>query len=114
MKVAIVGSRDYNDYQDFSAIISDFRKDNQVDMIISGGAKGADTMAYQYAVEHGITFVCHPPKAEDGSQKFLRRNLRIVAQCEFLLAFPKGKSAGTRHSIGLAKKLKIHGKVFEK
>lgn len=115
MKVAIVGSRDYNDYQDFSATVNDFRKTNQIDMIISGGAKGTDTMAYQYAVEHGITFVCHPPKPEDGyPKKFFRRNLRIVSQCEFLLAFPKGKSTGTRHSIGLAKKLKIHGKVFEK
>ena len=115
MKLAIVGSREYTDYKEFKKTIDAFRRENQVDMIISGGAEGADEMAYRYAVQHGITFVCHPPKPEDGyPAKFFRRNLRIISQCEFVLAFPKGKSSGTRHSIRLAKKLGIHGMVYEK
>lgn len=114
MKVAIVGSRNYTDYQMFKMYVKGFRKVHSIDMIISGGANGIDTLAYQYAVEHGITFVCHPPKPEDGyPAKFFRRNLRIVEQSEIVLAFPMGKSTGTRHSIGLAKKLNKECIVIE-
>jgi hypothetical protein len=114
MKLAIVGSRDFNNYDVVKAIINSFRKKNQVDMIVSGGALGVDTLAYRYAVEYGITFVCHPPKPEDGyPAKFFRRNLRIVEQSEYVIAFPKGKSTGTRHSISLAKRLKKGLKIVE-
>lgn len=106
MKVAIVGSRDYDNYYEFKSYINQFRKHIDIDMIISGGAKGVDSMAYRYAVEYGITFVCHPPIPEEGFPRaYFRRNLRIVEQAECVIAFPKGKSSGTRHSISLAKKL---------
>jgi hypothetical protein len=106
MKVAIVGSRQYQDYKSFKSYVKTFSSLFSIDMIISGGAIGADTMAYRYAVEHGITFVCHPPIPEDGFPRaFFRRNLRIVMQSEVVIAFPKGRSPGTRHSISLAKRL---------
>lgn len=105
MKVAIVGSREWNDYVLFKAYVNKFRENIQIDMIISGGARGTDFMAYQYAVEKGITFVCHPPIPEEGFPRaYFRRNLRIVEQAECVIAFPKGKSSGTRHSISLAKR----------
>ncbi len=107
MKVAIVGSRNYDDYGEFRAYINEFRKRFDIDMIISGGAVGTDFMAYRYAIENGITFVCHPPIPEDGyPAKFFRRNVRIVEMADCVIAFPKGKSTGTRHSIGLASKLR--------
>lgn len=106
MKVGIVGSRDYSNYPEFKEYIDEFRKHLEIDMIISGGADGTDSMAYIYAIENGITFVCHPPKEEDGyPQKFFRRNLRIVEQSEVIIAFPMGKSTGTRHSMSLAERL---------
>ncbi len=114
MKVAIVGSREYNNYYEFKSYIDQFRKHIQMDMIISGGAKGVDSMAYQYAVEKGITFVCHPPIPEEGFPRaFFRRNLRIVEMSECVIAFPKGKSSGTRHSINLAEKLNKQLYVIE-
>lgn len=114
MKVAIVGSRDFSDYKLFCAYMEEFRKHIDIEMIISGGARGADYMAYQYAVDNGITFVCHPPVPEDGFPRaFFRRNLRIVANSEAIIAFPKGKSSGTRHTISVAKKLKVPCYVVE-
>jgi predicted Rossmann fold nucleotide-binding protein DprA/Smf involved in DNA uptake len=114
MKIGIVGSRDYNDYYEFRKYIDSFREHIEMNMIISGGATGVDSMAYRYAVEKGITFVCHPPIPEEGFPRaFFRRNLRIVAASETILAFPKGKSSGTRHTISVAKKLNIPCYVVE-
>lgn len=114
MKVGIVGSRDYSNYTEFKSYIDSFRKHIAIDMIVSGGAKGVDFMAYQYSIENGITFVCQPPKPEDGyPAKFFRRNLRIVAMSEAIIAFPKGKSTGTRHSIRLAEKLGVKCYIIE-
>lgn len=114
MKVAIVGSREYTNYQSFKIMMDVISKSIQIDMIVSGGATGIDSMAYRYAVENGITFVCHPPKPEDGyPKKFYRRNLRIVEMSEMVIAFPMGASPGTRHSISLAKRLNKELKVIE-
>lgn len=114
MKVAIVGSREWNDYILFKAYINKFRENIPIDMIISGGARGVDYMAYQYAIENGITFVCHPPKPEEGfPQAYFRRNLRIAEHCECMIAFPKGKSTGTRNAIKLAERLNKQLYVIE-
>lgn len=113
MKIAIVGSRNFSNYEIFKAFVNMMSKKIQIDMIISGGAAGVDSMAYRYAVEYGITFVCHPPKPEDGQSRYARRNLRIIEMSEFVIAFPMGESRGTRHSISLAKKLKKQIKIFE-
>ena len=111
MKVAIVGSRYFTNYEMFVFIVSTFRSRYKFDMIISGGAAGVDTLAYQYSVKHGITFVCHPPIPSEGFPRaFFRRNLRIVEMSELVIALPMGKSSGTRHSISLAKRL---GKKLE-
>lgn len=105
MIVAIVGSRDYNNYSEFKAYIDKFRERIQIDMIVSGGADGADSMAYEYARKHGITFICHPPKPEDGFPRaFFIRNVVVAQHGECMIAFPKGKSSGTRHAISAAKK----------
>lgn len=105
MIVSIVGSRNYNNYPEFKKYMDSFRKHLTIDMIVSGGADGVDSMAYEYARRNGITFVCHSPKPEDGYPRaFFRRNLLVAQHGECMVAFPKGKSSGTRHAISLAKK----------
>lgn len=106
MKVAIVGSREWNDYFIFKAYIDKFREHIKMDMIISGGARGVDSMAEKYALENEIEFIEFAPKPEEGFPRaFFRRNLRIVSAANCVIAFPRGKSTGTRHAISLAKKL---------
>lgn len=113
-KIGIVGSRYFDNYEVFKLILLPYRKQFSFDMIISGGAKGIDDLAYKYAVQCGITFVCHPPILNEGIPRaYYRRNLRIVEQSEIIIAFPMGESRGTRHTISLAKRLKKQLYVIE-
>jgi predicted Rossmann fold nucleotide-binding protein DprA/Smf involved in DNA uptake len=106
MKIGIVGSRYFTNYEAFRIIMKQYRSRFEFDMIISGGAVGVDELAYRYAVQCGITFVCHPPKLSEGiPAAYRRRNLRIIEMSEIVIALPMGESNGTRHSISLAKRL---------
>jgi|SRR5688572_7736825 len=106
MKIGIVGSRYFTDYDAFRVILKYYRNKFEFDMIVSGGATGVDELAYKYAVQCGITFVCHPPKLSEGiPTAYHRRNLKIVGMSEIIIAFPLGESRGTRHTISLAKRL---------
>ena len=106
MKIAVVGGRDFSDYNFMKMVLDSFHKLFGIDMIISGGATGADEFAYKYAIEKGITFVCYPPDPKDGFPRaYFRRNIGIVNHCEAVIAFPTKNSRGTWHTINKAKQL---------
>ena len=81
------------------------------ELIVSGGAKGADTYARQFAVEHGIPFIEFLPEYRKfGRIAPIIRNRQIVDNCDFLLAFWNGVSPGTCHALDYAKR---KGKPFK-
>lgn len=99
MKLAVVGSRTFSDYA-FMKKILEFHSCTQ---IISGGAKGADSLAKQYAGEKGIPIKEFLPNWDkDGKAAGFIRNKQIVDSCDELVAFWDKKSRGTKHSIDLA------------
>lgn len=58
MNIAIVGSRGFTEYSLLSSTILSFLKEQNIldkPTIISGGAKGADTLAEQFADENGFS-----------------------------------------------------------
>ena len=100
MKLAVVGSRDFDDYEFLKKILNH----HPCTQIISGGARGADTLARRYATEHGIPIKEFIPDWNmHGKSAGYLRNEQIVDACDELVAFD-GKSRGTQHSITLAEK----------
>ena len=99
MKVAIIGSRDFNNYELLAKTLDDFT----IDMIVSGGAKGADTLAERYALLHDIEILIFKPDYKLYSRGApLKRNFQIVDASDIVLAFWDGKSRGTKHAIDYA------------
>lgn len=75
-------------------------------LIISGGAKGIDTVAEQYAVAHGIeSRVFKPDYARFGKTAPLKRNEEMVELADIVLAIWDGKSRGTKHTVDYATKI---------
>ena len=104
MKLAIVGSRTFSDYELLKTTIDQIPTPS---LIVSGGARGADTLAEQYARERGIpTKIFLPDWKLHGKVAGFIRNELIVKECDFLVAFWDGKSNGTRNSISHAKEMK--------
>ena len=99
MKLAIVGSRNFDDYEFLKKIINY----HPCTQIISGGARGADTLAKRYAVEHGIPIKEFLPNWDvHGNSAGFIRNKQIVEACDELVAFWDSISKGTKHSLDLA------------
>ena len=107
MILAVVGYRRFNDYKLFTQKVDEFiLKHGKVAKIISGGCSGADTMAEQYAKEHGMPFQAFLPDDRiKNNSKFAKRDKEIAQECTHLLAFPSTKGKGTQLTIGFAKEL---------
>jgi hypothetical protein len=56
MKVLIAGSRFYSDYRKILAVV----KSLNIDLVIAGGCKGADTLAVRAARQCGIRYIEYP------------------------------------------------------
>ena len=106
MKLAIIGSRNFADFETLSSAARSMATSE----IVSGGAKGTDTLAERYAKENGLPVTVFLPKFKiDKSvpyhpRWFLERNKEIVGYSDAVLAFWDGKSKGTLFTIEHAKK----------
>lgn len=107
MKVAIIGSRSLTNVE-----ISKYIPEN-VTEIISGGAKGIDTLAEEWADKNGIPKTIIKPEYEKYKRGApLKRNEKIVESADIIIALWDGKSRGTKFTIDYAKKLNKEVKIY--
>jgi hypothetical protein len=102
MRIGIVGSRGFKDYKLLKDTLDNFKS---ITAIISGGAKGADSLGTKYADNNGIEKIIHYPDwDEHGKSAGFVRNSDIVRDSDLVISFWDGKSKGTRDSIAKAYK----------
>lgn len=99
MKVAVIGSRGLT-----IANLGHYLPSNTTE-IVSGGAKGIDSCAEQYAQSQGVPVrVFLPDYKKYGKNAPLKRNLEIIRYADTVLAFWDGNSKGTKYVIDECKK----------
>lgn len=99
MRVAVIGSRNLQ--------VTNLEKYLPLDTeeIVTGGAKGIDKCAREYATEHGYKLIEFLPEySKYGRAAPLKRNLQIIDYADFVIAFWDGKSRGTNYVIENCKK----------
>jgi len=103
MKIAIVGSRTFNGYDLLEKTICN-KMVGSINLIVSGGARGADYLAERFAKKHNIPIQIFQAEWDKyGKGAGYIRNKLIIENVDIVFAFWDGKSKGTKHSIELAK-----------
>lgn len=115
MKLIIAGSRNYHDEGDFFHRMNNIVAKNpwvrEVTEVVSGTARGADTLGEEWAALHGLSVTKFPADwSKYGRSAGFRRNGEMSEYADGLVAFWDGLSPGTRSMIDLAKGrgLKVH------
>ena len=133
MKIAIIGSRGFDDYENLINKLQnlygsygykhyDLEGDLEYypsnpcmangwrysfDEIVSGGANGADKLGAKFAKDFDIKLTEFIPDWDKyGKRAGFLRNEQIVQAADEIVAFWDGISKGTGHSLTIAKKLK--------
>ena len=121
LRVIIAGSREFNDYELLKKFAIEIitKKTMLPDLtrIVSGGARGADTLGERFANEMGLEITRFIPDWDGlGKRAGYVRNAEMAKFAVednndgLLIAFWDGKSRGTKHMIDLAKRygLEVH------
>lgn len=112
MKLAIVGSCSLAGNQEAYAIIREILFNLKPDWIVSGGAKGIDSMARECAKEQGIEMIEFLPESPNWHTGYKPRNIQIAEACDHLvrIAASNSKTYGSGWTRDYAQKL---GKTTE-
>lgn len=107
MRVAVIGSRN------MTVLNLEKYLPEYVTEIVSGGARGVDTSAREYALAHGLKMTEYLPEYSRYSRFApLKRNITMIEQVDWVLAFWDGKSKGTKFVIQTCKRRQIPVEVF--
>ena len=115
-RVIIAGSRSFNNYallrEHCLSVLQEKMKTHRV-IIVSGHARGADSLGERFANELGLPFELHPAKWRLlGKAAGMVRNAEMAKCSDALIAFWDGDSRGTRHMINFARKRGLDISVF--
>ena len=107
-KVIIAGSRGFSNYkllrEQCNKYLREKRKTCNI-IIVSGHARGADTLGEKYAQDEGFALEIYPAQWKKlGKQAGYRRNEQMAEVADALIAFWDGQSHGTKSMISLAKR----------
>lgn len=112
MKAAIIGSRSFNNYDLVLETLLEY--ENIITLIVSGGAKGADTLGERWAKEKNKeVLIFYPEWDKYGKSAGFRRNKDIIENSDIVFAFWDGISKGTKSSIDLSNKLNKELKIIK-
>lgn len=105
MKLIIAGSRTFEDYDLLKTTIDAL--DLDITEIVSGKAKGADTLGEAYAKEYGIPLKEFPADWKTyGRKAGALRNIQMKDYADSLVAFHLNNSRGTQHMIRIMQEAK--------
>ena len=107
MKIAVIGSRNIEPEN-----IGDYLP-KDISEIVSGGARGVDLKAREYAEEHNIKLTEFLPEYNRYKRgASLKRNIQICEYADKVLAIWDGKSRGTKFVIDYCKNNNISIEVI--
>ena len=116
-KVIIAGSRGFSNYkllrEQCNKFLREKRKTSNI-IVVSGHARGADTLGEKYAQDEGFTLEIYPAQWKKfGKKAGYRRNEQMAEVADALIAFWDGSSKGTKHMIDIMNEKNLLVRVVE-
>ena len=112
MKIAIIGSRNFTNYKLLQEILEQYKP--KITLVVSGAAKGADSLGEKWALENNIQTLIFPADWNQyGKRAGFIRNEDIIKNCDCCVVFWDGESKGTKHSLSLCKKYNKPVKIVQ-
>jgi hypothetical protein len=113
-KLIIAGSREFNNYSFLKDKI-DFLLKNVVEdvEIVSGAARGADTLGEQYARENNLNVKLFPADWSKGNSAGFIRNEEMAKYANACVVFWMNNSKGTKHMIDLSQKHNLKLRIYK-
>ena len=116
-KVIIAGSRGFSNYkllrEQCNKFLREKRNTNNI-IIVSGHARGADTLGEKYAQDEEFALEIYPAQWKKlGKQAGYRRNEQMAEVADALIAFWDGSSKGTKHMIDIMNEKNLLVRVVE-
>ena len=98
MKTIIAGCRDFHDYD---IMLNGIQESNfTISEVVSGAAKGVDSLGEQYAQEYNLSVSVFPANwNKHGNAAGPIRNKQMAEYADQLIAVWDGKSKGTKNMI---------------
>lgn len=103
MKVIIAGSRSFADFEQMEYAMS--KLPWKVEEVVSGCARGADTLGEKWAAKNGIPIAYFPAEwSKHGRSAGYRRNAEMAEYADAAVLFWDGSSKGTANMKSLMEK----------
>jgi len=107
-KVIVAGTRTFNDYDFLKVTLDNLLAGLQNIEIVSGGARGADSLGELYAMEKGYKITRFPADWNRyGKSAGYIRNEEMAKYADKCVVFWDGESRGSLHMINLAQKYNL-------
>lgn len=116
-RVIIAGTRTFTDYtllqRECNRLLSEKQRTHNI-IVVSGTARGADTLGERYARERGFQLRRFPADWDkDGKKAGMLRNYRMADNADALIVFWDGTSRGTANMINIARKKNLPVRVIQ-
>ena len=112
IRVLVTGGRDFTDQAEMDRVLDQIHRKRGISAIIAGGARGADTLAANWARRNNVALEEKPADwKKHGKSAGFKRNQEMLTKGKpnVVMAFPGGK--GTAHMVETATKAGV--KVFQ-
>lgn len=114
LKVIVAGGRDFNNYDLLSEKLDKLFSKTANVVIVSGMARGVDSLALKYAEENKIRVSEFPAKwNKHGKASGFRRNVEMARFADACVCFWDGKSVGTKHMIDTAQRMNLKLRIIK-
>lgn len=109
MKVLVCGGREYRDVQRTFAVLDELHRRDGITLLIEGGARGADSLARQWAVSRKVALrTVLADWARHGRAAGPLRNAAMLALGpELVVAFPGGRGTADMVRRGRAAGVRV-------